>query len=71
LIDLGISQKVLAEHMTLHETTFSRWLNQKRNDDAISVVALDGIVAFARSLVEAGTRILTHTRQVADGPEEP
>jgi predicted transcriptional regulator len=52
LIDLGVSQKVLAKKMGLTETKFSRWVNQKR-DVVIPVSALDGFVAYLDELAEA------------------
>lgn len=52
LIDLGVSQKVLAKKMGLSETRFSRWLNQKR-DVVIPVSAMDGFIAYLDELAEA------------------
>jgi transcriptional regulator with XRE-family HTH domain len=52
LVDLGVSQKVLAKKMGLTETRFSRWLNQKRDVD-IPVSAMDGFIAYIDELADA------------------
>jgi transcriptional regulator with XRE-family HTH domain len=52
LIDLGVSQKVLAKKMGLTETWFSRWVNQKQ-ELVIPVSALDGFAKYLHELSEA------------------
>lgn len=52
LIDLGVSQKVLAKKMGLSETRFSRWVNQKQ-EVVIPVSALDGFLKYLDELSDA------------------
>lgn len=66
LVDLGVSQKVLAKKMGLTETRFSRWLNQKR-DVVIPVSALDGFIAYLDELAEA----IRDTEATTVGDEGP
>jgi hypothetical protein len=54
LIDLGLTQKVLAEKMGVTETWFSRWLNQKTSPPlVITVEAKDRFERFVEELRSA------------------
>lgn len=56
LIDLGVSQKILAARMGMTPSTFSKWLNAKPGISPASVVALDGLNAFIAELREEAQR---------------
>lgn len=55
LVQLGVNQKVIAGHMHMTESTFSRWLRQETERPA-SVDALDGLRKFLASVQEEISR---------------
>jgi hypothetical protein len=50
LSNLGVSQKTFAARMGLHESWFSRWLNQRGNPLVLSVAAMDGYIRYLQEL---------------------
>jgi hypothetical protein len=67
LIDLGVSQKVLAQRMGVTESWFSRWLNQKKSSpQIISVAALDGFATYLHELAAAIAQAGQHSSDAID-----